>query len=77
MKLKTEIRHGDDMVVPIAAGDEFDQFNAYAHDAAYAHALIRSLAESRNTLLREGRSIEEWVEARADEIMAQWGYREE
>lgn len=82
MKLKTEVRQGDDMVVPIAAGDEFDQFNAYCHDAAYAHAILQAvneLGEKSNYWTNYGPTSDQqqWIFERADELMAEWGYREE
>jgi hypothetical protein len=64
MKLKTKCS-------PHTINGSMDDFS---HDAAVAHALVIALNESRNVRLRQGRSIEEWVEGRADEILAEWGY---
>lgn len=74
MKLRTSLHgEGKDMCVG------WNKRGDLHHDAAYAHALVRAM-DWYKTEARYGHTADvavALIDKRADELMAEWGYREE
>jgi hypothetical protein len=69
VKLKT-FSPGDQSIYAIAAGNRKADL---AHDAAVAHALFQAINSPEVQMTMN----HQYIIDRADELMAEWGYREE
>ncbi|MGE7138355.1 hypothetical protein ACQKIE_12070 [Luteibacter sp. NPDC031894] len=73
MKLKTMMAIECGEVFPLFDGGG-DAMPAFEHDAAAAHALMIAMDEQQLIAYRLAVAA---IKRRADEILAEWGYREE
>lgn len=62
MKLRTELREQSPLTC---------DFGALKHDTAVAHALMQAIKDVSEAT---GFDVGWWIERRADEIMAGWGF---
>lgn len=71
MRLRTELIDGVCCVSPSSV----DGFDELRHDAAAAHALMKALGEYEGAENGEANIYAMRIHRRADELMQQWGYK--